>query len=127
MNYLLDTHVLIWYLEGDKKLSEESISLIDNADNKVYVSIVGLWEIAIKISLGKLKISIPFDELKEILDKSSFDILDLNFDDLINLQKLAFHHSDPFDRLLIAQAISNNFILISHDEIFRKYPVSLIF
>lgn len=126
MNYLIDTHILIWYLEGDKKLSEESKSLIDNAENEVYVSIVGLWEIAIKISLGKLKISIPFENFKEILDKSSFEILDLNFADLINLQKLAFHHSDPFDRLLIAQAISNNFILISHDEIFRKYPVHLI-
>lgn len=126
MNYLLDTHVLIWYLEGDKRLNEESISIIDNTDNKVYVSIVGLWEIAIKISLGKLKISIPFDELKEVLEQRSFDILELNYSDLLNLQKLAFHHSDPFDRLLISQAISNDFVLISHDEMFRKYPVSLI-
>jgi len=126
MNYLLDTHVLIWYLDGDKRLSEESVNIIDNAANKVYVSIVGLWEIAIKISLGKLKISIPFEHLKEVLEQRSFDILELNFSDLLNLQKLDFHHSDPFDRLLISQAISNDFILISHDEIFRKYPVSLV-
>ena len=126
MNYLLDTHVLIWYLNGDKKLSDDSVTIIDNTDNKIYVSIVGLWEIAIKISLGKLKISIPFEELKNVLEQMSFDILELNFSDLLNLQKLAFHHSDPFDRLLIAQAISNDFVLISHDEIFRKYPVSLI-
>jgi len=126
MNYLLDTHMLIWYLNGDKKLSDDSVTIIDNTDNKIYVSIVGLWEIAIKISLGKLKISIPFEELKNVLEQMSFDILELNFSDLLNLQKLAFHHSDPFDRLLIAQAISNDFVLISHDEIFRKYPVSLI-
>ncbi|MFA6979806.1 MAG: type II toxin-antitoxin system VapC family toxin [Ignavibacteriaceae bacterium] len=126
MNYLLDTHMLIWYLNGDKKLSDDSVTIIDNTDNKIYVSIVGLWEIAIKISLGKLKISIPFEELKKALEQMSFDILELNFSDLLNLQKLAFHHSDPFDRLLIAQAISNDFVLISHDEIFRKYPVSLI-
>ena len=95
MNYLLDTHVLIWYLDGDKRLSEESVNIIDNTDNKIYVSIVGLWEIAIKISLGKLKISIPFEGLKEVLEQQSFDILELNYSDLLNLQKLAFHHSIP--------------------------------
>lgn len=126
MNYLLDTHVLIWYLDGDKRLSDESVAIIDNTANKVYVSIVALWKIAIKISLGELKISIPFEDLKEVLEQRSFDILELNFSDLLNLQKLVFHHSDPFDRLLISQAISNDFILISHAEIFRGFPVSLI-
>jgi PIN domain nuclease of toxin-antitoxin system len=87
---------------------------------------VSLWEIAIKISLGKLEINIPFEKLEAYILENNFHILPISFNDLIKLSNLPFHHRDPFDRLLIAQSMSNEINLISKDNFFAEYGVEQI-
>ena len=126
MNLIIDTHTLIWHIEGNKKLKKKAVSTIENTENSVYVSKASLWEMVIKISLGKLEMSIPFDELEVYLEENGFPILDYNFGHLKTLQTLPFHHSDPFDRLIISQAITDDLTIITHDPFFRDYTVKLL-
>lgn len=126
MNFLIDTHALIWHIRGAKKLSKKVISIIEDTQNTVYVSKASLWEMAIKISLGKLEISIPFEDLEVYLEENEFSVLDYNFEHLKTLLTLPFHHSDPFDRLIISQAITDGFKIITHDEAFKNYPVKTL-
>jgi PIN domain nuclease of toxin-antitoxin system len=101
--------------------------LIDTDDSKniIYLSKVSLWEIALKISIGKLEIHIVFEDLERFLADKNFFIIDFDFEDLSIYKSLPFHHNDPFDRLIIAQAINNNFCLISNDSNFEYYNVEL--
>ena len=126
MNIIIDTHALIWYIEGEKKLSKTAISAIENQNNQVFVSKASLWELAIKISLGKLQISIGFDDLEKFFFENGFTILDYNFDKLAILLTLQYHNSDPFDRLIIAQSISNKYHIVTRDNKSRKYDVAII-
>ncbi|HIK53155.1 MAG TPA: type II toxin-antitoxin system VapC family toxin [Oscillatoriales cyanobacterium M59_W2019_021] len=125
MKYLIDTHILIWFLEGDKQLSTEISALIENSQNEVYISQASLWEMAIKIGIGKLRLSISLSELEQFLMGHQFQILPINFPHYEELQNLAFHHQDPFDRMIIAQAKVENLILITHDRRFQMYDVNL--
>ena len=126
MNFLIDTHALIWHIRGAKELSKNVISVIEDTENTVYVSKASLWEMAIKISLGKLEISIPFEELEGYLEKNEFSVLDYNFEHLKTLLALPFHHSDPFDRLIISQAVTDDLRIITHDEAFNNYSVKIL-
>jgi PIN domain nuclease of toxin-antitoxin system len=126
MKNLLDTHTFIWFLEDNKNLSATSIKYIEDPDAENYLSIVSLWEIAIKISLGKLEINIPFEKLEAYILDNNFQILPISFNDLIELSNLPFRLRDPFDRLLIAQSISNTLNLISKDNIFDEYGIAVI-
>jgi PIN domain nuclease of toxin-antitoxin system len=126
MTFLIDTHVLIWYIEGDTRLTKEVISAIENNKNHIYVSKASLWEMAIKISNGKLKVSIAFEELESFLRVHGFEILDFNFSHLKTLLSLHYHHGDPFDRLIISQAITNSYTIISQDKSFENYAAKLL-
>ncbi len=121
MNYLIDTHILIWFTEGSNKLSKNHIEILNNPDNIIYVSSITLWEIAIKSSLNKLDLAFPFDELQNQLYSHGFVVLNQDFEDLKTLTSLPFHHGDPFDRLIIAQAITKNINLIAEDSKFSYY------
>lgn len=122
MEILLDTHILIWHLTNNHRLSKEKSALIENPNNKKYISIASLWEITIKNSLGKLEIDIP---LKKMIPKE-ISLLDLTISHLEVLQQLPFHHKDPFDRIIISQAISENLFLMSEDGNFPSYEIELI-
>ena len=125
MKYLLDTHTLIWFLMGDRKLSDKARALIDNPSNEKHLSIASLWEIAIKVSLGKLALSKPFERLfPEQLHFNRIQILDITVNSLTKLTTLPFHHRDPFDRLIIAQALVEGFPIIGTDAIFDAYGVN---
>ena len=125
MKYLLDTHTLLWFLRGEKKLSDKARQLIDNRHNEKCLSIVSLWEIAIKVSLGKLVLNKPFERLfPEQLDFNRIEILDITADSLIKLTTLPFHHRDPFDRLIIAQALVEELPIIGADTAFDAYGIS---
>ena len=126
MTYLIDTHVLIWYVAGNEKLDGRFVSTIQNSENNIFVSKISLWEIAIKASLGKLSIGIPLPELEEYLVQKKITILDFDYADLQRLIQLPFHHRDPFDRLIISQAINKNLTVISDDNKFRLYPIQLL-
>ena len=127
MNYLLDTHSLLWYLAGSTQLSLKSRQIIDDTNNIIYVSIVSLWEIAIKMNLGKLSLGQPFEVMfpNQLVD-NSIGILNITIDHLARLAELPFHHRDPFDRLLAVQAMHEMLIMISADTIFDSYGVKRI-
>lgn len=124
MRYLIDTHTFLWYVLDDSRLSRAAATLISHQTSQVYVSIASLWEIAIKHSLGKLKLTHPFhDFISEQISVNAFTILPIVFGHLVAVAQLPFHHRDPFDRLLIAQAQAEMLPLISADACFDRYAV----
>lgn len=123
MKYILDTHTFLWSIANTKELSREAIKAIKNPENEIYISSISLWEIAIKTRLGKLSIEgIDIDELLTIIDKQQFCILSLTAEDAIGYYSLKEDtHKDPFDRMLIFQAINRNMTIISKDSAFHKF------
>ena len=126
MNYLLDTHALIWFLNGDKDLSSKARKAIESSSATNFISIVSLWEIAIKISLDRLELKAPFDKIGDEIENNNFQMLPITFQDTLILSSLPFHHRDPFDRLLIAQSMNNQFTLISKDQHFHSYNIRIL-
>lgn len=126
MKLLLDTHILIWLLEGNQKLSPKVRQVIEDETNSLYISIVSLWEIAIKSSLGKLQLETPLEKIvSDFVLPTGIRVLPIDIAHLLTLQNLPFHHRDPFDRLLIAQAKSESLTLVSEDHIFHHYQVNI--
>jgi len=123
MQYLLDTHTLLWFLEDDSQLPGKVSNEITNIDNKCYVSIASLWEIAIKINLGKLSIKFSFEKFASFLSDNDIEVLPIAFDHLIQLSSLEQHHKDPFDRIIIAQGMVENLTILTKDQYFPDYPV----
>ncbi len=123
---LLDTHTLIWFIDGSKELSQTAREAIEADDTDNYVSIASLWEIAIKVSLGKLELTTPFNQIGRQITENGFDILPVIFEDTLLVASLPFHHKDPFDRIIIAQAITNKLKIISKDEQLTKYSVPVL-
>lgn len=122
MRLLLDTHTLLWFLSGDEKLPNPARTLVEDEENEVLVSAAGLWEIAIKVSLGKLRMSVPFEEaFPSQLDANEIRILPILPAHLQRVVSLPFHHRDPFDRLLAAQSLAEGAPLVSRDEVFDAY------
>ena len=119
MQLLLDTHILIWFINGDVQLTEDLRGNIKNLKNQCYVSIASIWEIAIKTRLGKLNLNISFDILKAILITNQIQLLPISFEHTQQLLSLPLHHTDPFNRLIIAQAVYENMVIVSKDAKFR--------
>ena len=124
MRLLLDTHALLWFLLNDRQLSANSKSIIADSSNDVLVSPVSYWEIAVKINLGKYLLDQPFAEfIEQEFTKNEFSILPITLQHAAIVCTLPFHHRDPFDRLLIAQAMAENIPVLSNDTMFDKYSV----
>lgn len=124
MRLLLDTHTFIWFFTGNTKISNQARAFIDNQDNEKLLSTASVWEIAIKQSTGKLSFHVPFEVfIKQQLSLNDFNLIDINLDHLAVVATLAFHHRDPFDRLLIAQSIVENIPILSVDSAFDAYPI----
>jgi PIN domain nuclease of toxin-antitoxin system len=124
MRLLLDTHTLLWFLEDNPLLSAKARSAISDPSNQSYYSLVSIWEMSIKISLGKLKTSSPLNpKFEENLNEQGFLQSVPSFEEVAGVQYLPFHHNDPFDRLLISQAMSSNAHHISKDDVFNSYDV----
>jgi PIN domain nuclease of toxin-antitoxin system len=123
MTYLLDTHFLLWAISDTKKLSKKVKNIITNPINQIIISTVSFWEVSLKSSLGKLEMSgFSPEDLPEICLQIGFDIKTLSPEESSTYHKLnATYHKDPFDRMLIWQAIRNGYILISEDEQVKKY------
>jgi PIN domain nuclease of toxin-antitoxin system len=120
--YLLDTHTFIWLSENSDQLSSNLKDIIEEADT-VYLSIVSLWEIAIKLNLGKLSLQQEYEAIETELEASDILLLPITFNDTIQIRDLPLHHRDPFDRMLIAQAITKSLTVISRDTAFDAYPI----
>ncbi len=123
MTYLLDTHTLLWTLFEDEKLSAKARDAISNAENEIYVSVISYWEISLKYALGKLELEgITPDELPEKAKEIDIETMELSEEDAITFYKLPrLKHKDPFDRLIIWQAIRRDLPLISKDKNMEDY------
>jgi PIN domain nuclease of toxin-antitoxin system len=125
MKLLLDTHAFLWFVMGSANLSGNARAFIEDISNENLLSIASLWEMAIKVSLGKLTLSAPFDQLiPEQLNLNGIGLLHIEIDHVSLLATLPFHHRDPFDRLLIAQAISEKIPVVSIDSAFDAYGIT---
>lgn len=123
MNYLLDTHVLIWTLENNPKLSRAASQAITDGHNGIFVSAVSVWEISIKKAIGKLDIP---DNLLEEIETHRFDLLDITAEHAKLAGELPPIHQDPFDRMLIAQSMLDSFTLITRDKTIPKYDIKVM-
>ena len=126
MNLLVDTHAMLWFVAGDARMSRKARKAIESRDTVNYVSIASWWEIAIKCSLGKLKIDTPLETfISERVDEG-FRVLGIETRHLTGLADLPFHHRDPFDRLLISQAMSENMPVCTSDSRFAEYEIRVV-
>ncbi len=126
MRLLLDTHAFLWFIEGDPNLSSTARSLIEDEENQRFLSTASLWEMSIKVSIGKLTLTMSFtDLLVQHIYGNAIELLSIQASHLDELTKLPFHHKDSFDRLIIAQAIAEKIAVISQDDLFANYPVTL--
>ena len=126
MKLLLDTHAFLWMLQAPEKLSTRVSHAHDDPENTLFVSVASLWEIQIKHALGKLELDIPLAQIvHEQLEGDRFALLDIRASHVLELDALPRHHSDPFDRLIVAQACAEGLPLVSADRVFVQYPVEI--
>jgi PIN domain nuclease of toxin-antitoxin system len=121
MRILIDTHAFIWYVGNGSNLSLQAKNLIASDNTDVFISIVSIWEISIKIALRKLEIEGDFDRLPNVLATYDIEILPLAFTHIVRQSSMPFHHKDPFDRIIAAQALVEEIDLVSSDEVFDQY------
>ena len=124
MKLLLDTHSFLWFIGGSKSLSPIARGLIEDISNQPFLSVASLWEIAIKMSLGKISLTQPFEALiPQQMRLNGISLLAIELEHTAVVSKLPFHHRDPFDRLLIAQAIAEQLPIVSIDTNFDAYDI----
>ena len=121
MQYLIDTHIFIWFVENSPSLTQSIKNIIEDENSVVIISIASLWEISSKTSIGKLTLNRKYDEILDVLIENSIEILPITFAHTIENNKLLFYHRDPFDRIIAAQAIVEGIELISVDAVFDEY------
>ncbi|HEY6804879.1 MAG TPA: type II toxin-antitoxin system VapC family toxin [Pyrinomonadaceae bacterium] len=127
MRLLLDTHIFLWWADHPEKLSQRMLSALEDETNELLLSVASVWEMQIKIQLGKLKLSLPLETLiKNQQETNALSLLPVTLDYVLALGPLPFHHKDPFDRLLIAQAHEDDLTLVSTDTQFSLYSVKLL-
>ena len=124
MNYLLDTHTFLWFINDDTSLSSTAKALIEDPENTIYLSVASIWEMAIKVSLDKLEMPSPFtDFIDEQLGENTIILLNIKTAHTGIIATLPFHHRDPFDRLIIAQSKVEDIPVIGKDAIFDDYGI----
>ncbi len=123
MRILLDTHTLIWYREGDGRLSRTAGRIIADSTNQIVISIASLWEMAIKRGLGKLEITKSPAEILAAYQDAGAKLLPISPEHVMAVEALPHHHRDPFDRMLVAQAKTENLAIITKDVVFSQYDV----
>jgi len=126
MNLLLDTHTLIWFLNGDPFLTDKARSAIESSNNIKFVSMASVWEISIKFSLGKIQIPKGIKHLIALIEDNGFEFLPITLEHLVEVSSLDYFHRDPFDRLLIAQVKIENFTIVTKDENIRLYKIKTL-
>lgn len=121
--FLLDTHIFIWWLQADIRLSKQVNRILTDTENTIYLSVASIWEMYIKIEKGKLKMPYKFED---VIAKTGFTILPIALTHVLQLNKQEKFHKDPFDLMLVAQAKAEKLTLISSDEKFQQYKVTLL-
>ena len=126
MRLLLDTHALLWWIADDERLSSRASALIADGANEVLVSAASAWEIVVKSALGRVEVPAPVDRFLVVqLEANTFVPLPIQMRHALGLSALPDVHRDPFDRILVAQAIAEDLTLVSRDPELRRYPVAV--
>lgn len=127
MNLLLDTATFLWYVSADRQLPSRTRDLISAAENDVWLSVVSIWEIVVKAQIDRLRLPGPaWAYVSAQRQRHAIASLSLDEDAIANLAKLPAFHRDPFDRMLICQALHGDLILVSSDETIQRYPVKTV-
>lgn len=126
MNILLDTHAVIWFITEDSKLPSASQKMIEDPKNNCFVSVATHWEMSIKYSLDRLNLQHSLESIFDIIAESGFEILPITSSHILTVSTLPFHHRDPFDRMIIGQAIHEGMKIMSKDAQFAHYTSELI-
>ena len=127
MKILLDTNSFLWFISGSERLSINARDRIADLDNQLFLSSASLWEIAIKVSIEKLELLQPYNQLiPQQLEENDINILPIELSHLTTVVELPFYHRDPFDRLIIAQALTEDLPVVSPDSLFSQYAIKLI-
>jgi PIN domain nuclease of toxin-antitoxin system len=121
---LLDTHLLIWAANDDPSLSDEARAAIEHTDNALFFSVASIWEIVIKSSLGRDDFRVDARVLRRSLIDAGYEELSIEAQHALEVERLPMHHRDPFDRLLLGQAIVEGIVLLTHDELVRQYELA---
>lgn len=127
MKLLLDTHVLVWSATEPDRIAPDARAAIEDGTNDVLVSVITAWEIAIKQSLGKLDLARPAEQwLPDVMKRTGYELAELTLPGALLVRGLPWHHQDPFDRLLIAQALDQGYTIVSRDGAFGAYGVPVL-
>jgi PIN domain nuclease of toxin-antitoxin system len=126
MKGLLDTHVLIWWLTDNERLSQRSREFIANRDNELFFSCAGVWEMVIKSKLKRVKLPIDPNFLNEQLVLNHIQTLPIQMNHVINILKMDWHHNDPFDHIMVSQAQCENLVFLTRDKLINKYRVKIL-
>lgn len=127
MHCLLDSHAFLWFVHGDRRLGKGARETIEDSRNKILLSTASLWELAIKVSLDKLELKEPIPDLvSRWILSDQIRLLTIEPRHIFRLTDLPFHHRDPFDRMIIAQAMVEGIPVVSNDGDFREYPIQVI-
>ncbi|MGD2087624.1 MAG: type II toxin-antitoxin system VapC family toxin [Candidatus Aminicenantes bacterium] len=127
MRGLIDTSTFLWFISGDSRLSHTAKTIISEIDNEIFLSIASLWEIAIKTSIGKLELSMSYEDLLSTqIEDNEIKLLQIEKNHLKDLVRLPFYHRDPFDRLIISQGIAENLPILTCDRLFNDYPIETL-
>jgi len=124
MNLLLDTHAFLWFIDGSAKLSQRARELIEDQGNAKLVSVASLWEMGLKMSLGRLELAQPFGDLiPRQMELNGFGLLPVRISHIARIISLPFQHRDPFDRMIVAQCVAEGLSVVSLDSVYDKYSV----
>lgn len=127
MKYLLDTHPFLWIITDDSKLSKKARDIYLDSENDIFLSMASIWELAIKSSLGKISLDKPLNEfVSEHVLGNNIEILEIKLPHVLRIEQLPFHHRDPFDRLIISQAIEDSLPILAGDKAFDSYKIKRI-
>ncbi|MBI2059680.1 MAG: type II toxin-antitoxin system VapC family toxin [Nitrospirae bacterium] len=126
MRVLLDTHAFLWFVTGDRRLSRPALRALEKKGDEIFLSAASVWEIAIKASLARLVLPAPVREYVAEKMEQGLRLLPVEWSHAAAVEKLPFHHRDPFDRLLVAQALAESMPMVTGDRTFRAYGVEVI-
>ncbi|OWT79928.1 MULTISPECIES: type II toxin-antitoxin system VapC family toxin [unclassified Achromobacter] len=126
MNVLLDTHIALWAVQDNPSLTARAREIILSPDNKVHVSVASIWEIGIKFSAGRGEMPVSANQAVGYFRDAGFRILGVDAQHAIEVEKLPWHHKDPFDRLLVAQALTEPMRLLTHDALVARYSDTIL-
>jgi len=127
MRLLLDTHTFLWWLGNDPALGDKARAVIADGRNECFLSLASCWELSIKASLGKIRLTQPLERfIPDEMSSNGFHLLNIDFRHVAKVENLPFHHRDPFDRLLVAQALLEKMTIVSCDTVLSEYGVKRI-